>query len=72
MTPSILEQSKEMTLLLSEGSQNGNKLKFATEVVCRRYEIGEGLYIGWSSALLALVGGVCLCCSCKVGGAEKE
>lgn len=45
---------------------------FVTEVVCRRYEIGEGLYIGWSSSVLALAGGACLCCSCKVGGAEKE
>lgn len=31
-----------------------------------RYEIGEGLYIGWSSAVLAICGGACLMCACKV------
>ncbi|XP_040907814.1 claudin-15b [Toxotes jaculatrix] len=31
-----------------------------------KYEIGEGLYIGWSSATLALCGGSCLLCACKV------
>ncbi|XP_023201874.1 claudin-15-like [Xiphophorus maculatus] len=36
-----------------------------------KYEIGEGLYIGWCSALLAIVGGVCLSCSCKAGTKEK-
>ncbi|XP_043953208.1 claudin-15-like isoform X2 [Gambusia affinis] len=36
-----------------------------------KYEIGEGLYIGWCSALLAITGGVCLSCSCKVGTKEK-
>ncbi|XP_051903462.1 claudin-15b isoform X2 [Hippocampus zosterae] len=30
-----------------------------------KYEIGEGLYIGWSSAVLALCGGGCLVCSCS-------
>ncbi|XP_057677722.1 claudin-15-like [Corythoichthys intestinalis] len=30
-----------------------------------KYEIGEGLYIGWSSAILALCGGGCLMCSCS-------
>lgn len=40
--------------------------------VCYRYEIGEGLYIGWSSATLALCGGCCLLCSCKLeSSAEK-
>ncbi|XP_035522909.1 claudin-15-like [Morone saxatilis] len=31
-----------------------------------KYEIGEGLYIGWSSAILAICGGSCLMCACKV------
>ncbi|XP_071317404.1 claudin-15-like isoform X2 [Trachinotus anak] len=31
-----------------------------------KYEIGEGLYIGWSSAILAICGGSCLICACKV------
>ncbi|XP_061607571.1 claudin-15-like isoform X1 [Phyllopteryx taeniolatus] len=30
-----------------------------------KYEIGEGLYIGWSSAVLALCGGGCLICTCS-------
>ncbi|XP_077448538.1 claudin-15b [Stigmatopora argus] len=30
-----------------------------------KYEIGEGLYIGWSSAILAMCGGSCLICSCS-------
>ncbi|XP_072231430.1 claudin-15-like isoform X2 [Leuresthes tenuis] len=30
-----------------------------------KYEIGEGLYIGWASAVLAICGGSCLLCSCK-------
>ncbi|KAF7205863.1 claudin-15 isoform X2 [Nothobranchius furzeri] len=29
-----------------------------------KYEIGQGLYIGWSSAVLALCGGSCLLCAC--------
>lgn len=32
-----------------------------------KYEIGEGLYIGWASATLAICGGACLlhcCCRC--------
>lgn len=36
-----------------------------------RYEIGEGLYIGWCSAVLAIAGGVCLTCSCTSGSQEK-
>lgn len=31
-----------------------------------KYEIGEGLYIGWSSAILAICGGSCLMCACKL------
>lgn len=30
-----------------------------------KYEIGEGLYIGWSSATLAICGGSCLLFACK-------
>ncbi|XP_017287433.1 claudin-15-like isoform X1 [Kryptolebias marmoratus] len=30
-----------------------------------KYEIGQGLYIGWASAVLALCGGCCLLCACK-------
>ncbi|KAF4072770.1 hypothetical protein AMELA_G00251190 [Ameiurus melas] len=29
-----------------------------------KFEIGEGLYIGWCSATLALIGGCCLLCAC--------
>ncbi|XP_026768096.1 claudin-15 isoform X1 [Pangasianodon hypophthalmus] len=29
-----------------------------------KFEIGEGLYIGWCSATLALIGGCCLLCVC--------
>ncbi|MBN3314786.1 CLD15 protein, partial [Atractosteus spatula] len=36
-----------------------------------KYEIGDGLYIGWSSALLAICGGVCLLCACKMETEEK-
>ncbi|KAI7812521.1 claudin 15b [Triplophysa rosa] len=35
-----------------------------------KYEIGEGLYIGWSSATLALCGGSCLLCSCRVKSSD--
>uniref|UniRef100_A0A8C6UEA2 Claudin n=1 Tax=Neogobius melanostomus TaxID=47308 RepID=A0A8C6UEA2_9GOBI len=37
-----------------------------------KYEIGEGLYIGWCSAVLAIVGGACLTCSCKMASDEKH
>ncbi|XP_041724126.2 claudin-15-like [Coregonus clupeaformis] len=37
-----------------------------------KYEIGEGLYIGWCSALLAIIGGSCLTCACKLGTSEKQ
>ncbi|XP_072548749.1 claudin-15-like isoform X1 [Salminus brasiliensis] len=36
-----------------------------------KYEIGEGLYIGWSSGTLALIGGCCLLCSCNVKRKEE-
>ncbi|XP_060029420.1 claudin-15 isoform X2 [Erinaceus europaeus] len=29
-----------------------------------KYELGPALYLGWSAALLALLGGLCLCLSC--------
>ncbi|XP_023688223.1 claudin-15a [Paramormyrops kingsleyae] len=32
-----------------------------------KYELGEALYIGWCSAILAICGGSCLLCACKVG-----
>lgn len=38
--------------------------------VCR-YEIGNGLYIGWSSALLALCGGFLLLWACNLGTSEN-
>ncbi|XP_034405656.1 claudin-15-like [Cyclopterus lumpus] len=37
-----------------------------------KYEIGEGLYIGWSSATLAMCGGACLMCACKVNTPEEK
>ncbi|XP_008331698.1 claudin-15-like isoform X2 [Cynoglossus semilaevis] len=37
-----------------------------------KYEIGEGLYIGWSSAVLAICGGSCLLCSCKVQSPNEK
>ncbi|XP_033467441.1 claudin-15-like isoform X2 [Epinephelus fuscoguttatus] len=37
-----------------------------------KYEIGEGLYIGWSSATLALCGGSCLLCACKVNKTDEK
>ncbi|KAJ8008330.1 hypothetical protein DPEC_G00103710 [Dallia pectoralis] len=37
-----------------------------------KYEIGEGLYIGWCSAVLAIIGGSCLTCSCQLGTSEKH
>ncbi|GCB83318.1 hypothetical protein scyTo_0023926 [Scyliorhinus torazame] len=30
-----------------------------------RYELGPGLYIGWAGGSLELIGGICLCLSCK-------
>ncbi|XP_058482389.1 claudin-15-like isoform X2 [Solea solea] len=37
-----------------------------------KYEIGEGLYIGWSSATLAICGGSCLLCACKMESSEEK
>ncbi|KAF4113638.1 hypothetical protein G5714_006183 [Onychostoma macrolepis] len=37
-----------------------------------KYEIGEGLYIGWSSATMALCGGSCLLCSCGLRSPEDK
>ncbi|XP_067294041.1 claudin-15b [Pseudorasbora parva] len=37
-----------------------------------KYEIGEGLYIGWSSAILALCGGSCLLFSCGLCSTEEK
>lgn len=45
------------------------------ELTCnprRRYEIGEGLYIGWSSATLAICGGSCLMCACKLKTPQEK
>ncbi|XP_031428385.1 claudin-15-like isoform X2 [Clupea harengus] len=36
-----------------------------------KYEIGNGLYIGWSSALLALCGGFLLLWACNLGTSEN-
>ncbi|XP_038642651.1 claudin-15-like [Scyliorhinus canicula] len=30
-----------------------------------KYELGPGLYIGWAGGSLELIGGICLCLSCK-------
>ncbi|KAM4620121.1 claudin-15-like [Polymixia lowei] len=37
-----------------------------------KYEIGEGLYIGWSSATLAICGGSCLMCACKLKTSHEK
>ncbi|KAM8835988.1 claudin-15-like [Synchiropus picturatus] len=37
-----------------------------------KYEIGEGLYIGWSSSVLALCGGSCLLCACKSNTTDEK
>ncbi|XP_051564144.1 claudin-15-like [Myxocyprinus asiaticus] len=37
----------------------------------QKYEIGEGLYIGWASGTLAICGGACLMFACKFGTKEK-
>uniref|UniRef100_A0A4W4DZB3 Claudin n=1 Tax=Electrophorus electricus TaxID=8005 RepID=A0A4W4DZB3_ELEEL len=36
-----------------------------------KYELGEGLYIGWCSGTLAICGGVCLVFACKSDTDEK-
>ncbi|KAM9729422.1 claudin-15-like isoform 2-T2 [Menidia menidia] len=37
-----------------------------------KYEIGEGLYIGWASAILAICGGSCLLCSCRLKSTSEK
>uniref|UniRef100_A0A3P8XUW9 Claudin n=1 Tax=Esox lucius TaxID=8010 RepID=A0A3P8XUW9_ESOLU len=37
-----------------------------------KYEIGNGLYIGWCSATLAICGGSCLVCACRLGTNEEK
>lgn len=37
-----------------------------------KYEIGEGLYIGWSSAILAICGGSCLMFACKIKTPDEK
>lgn len=37
-----------------------------------KYEIGEGLYIGWASATLAICGGSCLLFACKGQTSTKK
>ncbi|XP_051757460.1 claudin-15a isoform X2 [Ctenopharyngodon idella] len=37
----------------------------------QKYEIGEALYLGWASGVLAICGGVCLMFSCNLGSKEK-
>ncbi|XP_015257029.1 PREDICTED: claudin-15-like isoform X2 [Cyprinodon variegatus] len=37
-----------------------------------KYEIGQGLYIGWSSAVLAICGGSCLLCACKLNSPSEK
>lgn len=47
------------------------KYVFVSFFLWCRYEIGEALYIGWASAVLAICGGVCLMFSCKLGTEKK-
>ncbi|NXO76632.1 CLD19 protein, partial [Sitta europaea] len=35
-----------------------------------KYELGEGLYLGWAGSILYILGGILLTCSCR--GKEKE
>ncbi|KAJ7996161.1 hypothetical protein DPEC_G00234190 [Dallia pectoralis] len=37
-----------------------------------KYEIGNGLYIGWCSATLAICGGSCLVFACRLGTNENK
>ncbi|KAI4879373.1 hypothetical protein NFI96_019439 [Prochilodus magdalenae] len=37
-----------------------------------KYELGEGLYIGWSSGTLAICGGLCLVFACKSNTDENK
>ncbi|XP_060769115.1 claudin-15b [Neoarius graeffei] len=36
-----------------------------------KFELGDGLYIGWCSGTLALIGGCCLLCVCRNDSKEK-
>ncbi|XP_028654169.1 claudin-15-like isoform X2 [Erpetoichthys calabaricus] len=36
-----------------------------------KYEIGPALYIGWCAGTMAIFGGLCLVCSCKLGSSDK-
>ncbi|NWX54899.1 CLD19 protein, partial [Promerops cafer] len=35
-----------------------------------KYELGEGLYLGWAGSILYILGGILLTCSCR--GKEKQ
>ncbi|NWT28202.1 CLD19 protein, partial [Cardinalis cardinalis] len=35
-----------------------------------KYELGEGLYLGWTGSILYILGGILLTCSCR--GKEKQ
>ncbi|XP_072548752.1 claudin-15-like [Salminus brasiliensis] len=37
-----------------------------------KFELGQGLYIGWCSATLALFGGSCLLCACGMTSKEEK
>lgn len=37
-----------------------------------KYEIGPALYMGWAGSMLAIIGGICLCCSCRTGEAKLQ
>nr|XP_005997983.1 PREDICTED: claudin-15 [Latimeria chalumnae] len=36
-----------------------------------KYEIGAGLYFCWAGGALTIIGGICLCCSCKTGSPNQ-
>jgi len=67
LTPSIPGQGK----MTRRDAHMGRLTVRWQSAVCCRYEIGEGLYIGWCSAVLAIAGGAILTCSCKMGTKEK-
>ncbi|XP_061596896.1 claudin-15-like isoform X2 [Cololabis saira] len=37
-----------------------------------KYEIGQGLYIGWGSGVFAICGGSCLLCSCRMDSTSEK
>ncbi|KAJ7996163.1 hypothetical protein DPEC_G00234210 [Dallia pectoralis] len=37
-----------------------------------KFEIGDGLFIGWFSGLFAICGGSCLTCACRFGTNEEK